>query len=113
MDNGLVHVDIETLQNYGNVLILIVVDNGLVPSRMSARQSLRVSLNPYCSGRWSRTGKVVFGGGNHVVLILIVVDNGLVLEQKCQHRNDTWVLILIVVDNGLVPAEKEAEKPAE
>ena len=30
MDNGLVHVDIETLQNYGNVLILIVVDNGLV-----------------------------------------------------------------------------------
>ena len=36
------------------VLILIVVEDGLVQSRL--REMLRLSrLNPYCSGRWSRT----------------------------------------------------------
>ena len=38
------------------------------------------SLNPYCSGRWSRTIKSVamFTNNGSVVLILIVVDDGLV-----------------------------------
>ena len=62
------------------------------------------SLNPYCSGQWSRTlHKVSAWHCQEVVLILIVVDNGLVHP----HRRARWgksskVLILIVVDNGLV-----------
>ena len=61
------------------------------------------SLNPYCSGQWSRTElkkavKAVFD-----VLILIVVDNGLVLTHHCMLIYLlVSVLILIVVDNGLV-----------
>ena len=38
------------------------------------------SLNPYCSGQWSRTlEKMLKQDINEAVLILIVVDNGLVL----------------------------------
>ena len=88
-----------------NVLILVVVDNGLV-RRIQNNQSLnRSSLNPCCSGQWSSTLPHVSlqranGGLNpccsgqwsstrknqekkdkkHVVLILVVVDNGLVLD---------------------------------
>ena len=37
------------------ILILIVVDDGLVqPCHRHLREDGR-SLNPYCSGRWSRT----------------------------------------------------------
>ena len=37
------------------VLILVVVDNGLVPVSLSELQRRRVSLNPCCSGQWSST----------------------------------------------------------
>ena len=37
------------------VLILIVVDNGLVPLNNEAYDTPVVCLNPYCSGQWSRT----------------------------------------------------------
>ena len=37
------------------VLILIVVDNGLVPNRLTPKISNYGGLNPYCSGQWSRT----------------------------------------------------------
>ena len=37
------------------VLILIVVDNGLVPLYQPSISVSFRSLNPYCSGRWSRT----------------------------------------------------------
>ena len=37
------------------VLILIVVDNGLVPVMVSLSEKLFICLNPYCSGQWSRT----------------------------------------------------------
>ena len=37
------------------VLILIVVDNGLVPTLRKKSVDELVSLNPYCSGQWSRT----------------------------------------------------------
>ena len=39
-----------------SVLILIVVDDGLVLAAISVGKNGDVSLNPYCSGRWSRTG---------------------------------------------------------
>ena len=63
-----------------------------------------ISLNPYCSGRWSRTTMnstpmLV----PQLVLILIVVDDGLV-QCYCglvPFYNGV-VLILIVVDDGLV-----------
>ena len=63
-----------------DVLILIVVDNGLVPLSWTLQRLIE-----------------------HLVLILIVVDNGLVLIVLKRF----WillmvVLILIVVDNGLV-----------
>ena len=80
MDNGLV-----LLLEYGKdgdeeVLILIVVDNGLV-LYLNTQNSLVDIL----------------------VLILIVVDNGLVhLFVGCVMTLDREVLILIVVDNGLV-----------
>ena len=37
------------------VLILIVVDDGLVLTSEDGREFKILSLNPYCSGRWSRT----------------------------------------------------------
>ena len=37
------------------------------------------SLNPYCSGRWSRTAIQAALNGKATVLILVVVDDGLVL----------------------------------
>ena len=37
------------------VLILIVVEDGLVPSGLKVTDSGIGCLNPYCSGRWSRT----------------------------------------------------------
>ena len=39
----------------------------------------QASLNPYCSGEWSRTVVSNVNGVINIVLILIVVDNGLVL----------------------------------
>ena len=37
------------------VLILVVVDDGLVPSGSSMRKDKVERLNPCCSGRWSST----------------------------------------------------------
>ena len=37
------------------VLILVVVDNGLVRFVRQNVNHFRMSLNPYCSGQWSRT----------------------------------------------------------
>ena len=44
------------LDNLMRVLILIVVDDGLVPN-VDGVVNIKIftSLNPYCSGRWSRT----------------------------------------------------------
>ena len=38
-----------------NVLILIVVEDGLVQEIKAVVQAVVVRLNPYCSGRWSST----------------------------------------------------------
>ena len=43
-------------KNDMEVLILVVVDNGLVPIRQVAMGAAAVQgLNPCCSGQWSRT----------------------------------------------------------
>ena len=41
------------------VLILIVVEDGLVLQIRRLVSLLKVCLNPYCSGRWSRTGQYI------------------------------------------------------
>ena len=61
-----------------NVLILIVVDDGLVLSLEEMKSAANGGLNPYCSGRWSRTFKETDWMRHCWVLILIVVDDGLV-----------------------------------
>ena len=38
-----------------NVLILVVVEDGLVHIRHTAMSARQIGLNPCCSGRWSRT----------------------------------------------------------
>ena len=38
-----------------SVLILIVVEDGLVLETLSQYNNAKRCLNPYCSGRWSRT----------------------------------------------------------
>ena len=55
VDNGLVQFAIHKQDDDGAVLILIVVDNGLVHIFQAKKLPLLTSLNPYCSGQWSRT----------------------------------------------------------
>ena len=43
------------MYHFTQVLILIVVEDGLVRDIRHTAMSARQSLNPYCSGRWSRT----------------------------------------------------------
>ena len=64
------------------VLILVVVDNGLVLVHTLTMGGPCSSLNPCCSGQWSRT-----------------------LDYMCKYE-ERLVLILVVVDNGLVPLDK-------
>ena len=57
------------------------MEDGLVLSIGQAKKANRdgKSLNPYCSGRWSRTTKSAKGKiWSEFVLILIVVEDGLV-----------------------------------
>ena len=42
------------------VLILVVVDNGLVPSNLLRFNGIYSCLNPCCSGQWSRTEHLEF-----------------------------------------------------
>ena len=66
-----------------------------------------MSLNPCCSGRWSRTtihARSLLDP--KLVIILVVVDNGLVLELCKTENHRRIVLILVVVDNGLVLLNK-------
>ena len=63
------------------VLILIVVEDGLVLATVTDDTPAESCLNPYCSGRWSRTSNVT----------------------SIQQLVLSHVLILIVVEDGLVP----------
>ena len=56
MDDGLVLALALAVDAVLRVLILIVVDDGLVRVNCSSfLVAVLKSLNPYCSGRWSRT----------------------------------------------------------
>ena len=80
MDNGLVLINFKHIIKWRQqVLILVVVDNGLVR---------------YCNDT---------GRQRPAVLILVVVDNGLVHKLVDLETLEFYnVLILIVVDDGLV-----------
>ena len=56
MDNGLVLLEFPggCFEEY-EVLILVVVGNGLVWSWHLKSWRIEYGLNPYCSGQWSRT----------------------------------------------------------
>lgn len=43
-------------------------------------------LNPYCSGRWSRTVHIYRKGLKGRVLILVVVEDGLVLNNGTEYH---------------------------
>ncbi len=57
VEDGLVPTGLKFKFTDDTVLILIVVDNGLVHQRQRRQRSVRWCLNPYCSGQWSRTPK--------------------------------------------------------
>ena len=78
------------------------MDNGLVQSHQAMLDAIKLGLNPYCSGQWSRTHPMFSFVKGDPVLILIVVDNGLVQATNIPYSVELAVLILIVVDNGLV-----------
>ena len=87
-----------------HVLILIVVDNGLVQDLTQKWRCRYGSLNPCCSGRWSRTAEKDSYQPGERVLILVVVEDGLVLSSPRMPPNRGNVLILVVVEDGLVLA---------
>ena len=84
VEEGLVRTEVICTSGKCFVLILIVVEDGLVLSWF-VQLILQCRLNPYCSGRWSRTlrSSLSLELSLHV-LILIVVEDGLVrMETIC------------------------------
>ena len=55
VEDGLVHFKIKIMSAISVVLILIVVEDGLVLAKSVLMHTTKPCLNPYCSGRWSRT----------------------------------------------------------
>ena len=55
VEDGLVQVSVQIKSSRLCVLILVVVDDGLVWSWHLKSWRIEYGLNPYCSGRWSRT----------------------------------------------------------
>ena len=56
VDNGLVPTMANvTINGLDGVLILVVVDNGLVHQILNFYKVESIRLNPCCSGQWSRT----------------------------------------------------------
>ena len=87
VDNGLVPCKGRMMGIRTEVLILVVVDNGLVLPWMKDDLLHPDGLNPCCSGQWSRTiANYDLQGNNDEVLILVVVDNGLVLYSSYNSR---------------------------
>ena len=79
------------------------MDDGLVLIFIASNQNQSTGLNPYCSGRWSRTMQSLKSSTYlHGVLILIVVEDGLVPKKAGSFFFVCGVLILIVVEDGLV-----------
>ena len=79
MEDGLVHPSCAEYILWRKVLILVVVEDGLVPDDQKEGEEDLDGLNPCCSGRWSRTHLLMFlRSGIVSVLILVVVEDGLV-----------------------------------
>ena len=57
VEDGLVLMLTQIMSVQCIVLILIVVEDGLVHKCNLVRKVEMVCLNPYCSGRWSRTSR--------------------------------------------------------
>ena len=55
MDNGIVHALKNAVKSVFDVLILVVVDNGIVQASHHINEEYNRSLNPCCSGQWYRT----------------------------------------------------------
>ena len=94
------------------VLILIVVDNGLIRCLMELSVQVVLCLNPCCSGRWSRTG----------VLNEKTGENYHCLNPCCSGRwsrtffnrkefSNLSILILVVVEDSFVLAIIGETKP--
>ena len=59
VDNGLVLISLMLQTASHTVLILVVVDNGLVHGfERIVDHNTGTSLNPCCSGQWSRTNNI-------------------------------------------------------
>ena len=79
MEDGLVHTYDDDLKDAVDVLILVVMEDGLVLDTKHFRCEGHGCLNPCCNGRWSRTSQTtnVQSTANRV-LILVVMEDGLV-----------------------------------
>ena len=66
VDNGLVPQHIEGFDPASVVLILVVVDNGLVRVAAESESKCVKRLNPCCSGQWSRTQVIAVYDSIHV-----------------------------------------------
>ena len=55
VEEGLVRTEVICTSGKCFVLILIVVEDGLVLAKSVLMHTTKPCLNPYCSGRWSRT----------------------------------------------------------
>ena len=86
------------------VLILIVVDNGLVRIHIRYEAGIRRwSLNPYCSGQWSRTSWMNLSFESLICLNPYCSGQwSRTTREATPEEIRMRVLILIVVDNGLV-----------
>ena len=79
------------------------MEDGLVLTRRFITRVSSSSLNPYCSGRWSRTWQSRDDCWKLcLVLILVVVDEGIVQIVEGSERKEVRVLILVIVEDGLV-----------
>ena len=67
------------------------MEDGLVQYMRGLKILILQSLNPYCSGRWSRTlvASLIISFSMRV-LILIEVDNGLVLQEQSPRIFERW-----------------------
>ena len=105
VDDGLVLTNARAYDYCKAVLILVVVDDGLVPHKDLLMCVLSQSLNPCCSGRWSRTvtstmlSSSIWSGLNPCCSGRWSRTEA----KKIKKEHKLAVLILVVVEDGLVP----------
>ena len=103
VDDGLVPNDELHTYARSTVLILVVVDDGLVPVVAKAEELGIRGLNPCCSGRWSSTGPNSDDLEDHRGLNPCCSGRwSSTLDMNEEGIHFDVVLILVVVDDGLV-----------